>query len=190
MDVLSITRDGIRATVALAHLGARAALLPARLAVGVAELAAEKVADALFPSEPASGRANPPAAGSAAPPRPGRRPAPVHGDRAPTPGVPLRRDTEPDAQRRNGSPPSHVDEEATLVLESADPGAADGVGAEIRVDPPWPGYARMTAAEVIDRIAAQPESVLTVLLLYERSHRARPSVIAASERALTRLAGR
>src|SRR5581483_10778176 len=84
--------------------------------------------------------------------------------------------------------PPHVDEEAVLVSESADPGAEDGAGAEVRVDQPWANYAKMTAAEVIDRMAVESEPVLTVLLLYERSHRARRSVIDACERALTQLA--
>src|SRR5947209_4303998 len=136
----------------------------------------------------------PPSERYAAPPRPSRpRPAQGRGDRTRTPAVPPRPDSgpDPDARRRNGATPPapHLDEEATLVMESADPGAADGVGAVVTVDPPWPNYGRMKAAEVIDRIAVEPASVLAVLLLYERSHRARRSVIAASERELARLAG-
>jgi hypothetical protein len=79
-----------------------------------------------------------------------------------------------------------VSEEAELVAESADPGAEEGAGAQLRVQPPWPGYAKMRVSEIRDRLVAQSEAELGVLLLYERTHRARSSVIAAAEAELSR----
>jgi hypothetical protein len=116
----------------------------------------------------------PPPAPAGAPPPP---PAPAPAGAAPpeTDEAPLR-------------DPQHVDAEATLVAESADPGAADGAGASVRVETPWPGYTRMTAAEIVDRLGAQEQAALTVLLLYERAHRRRRTVIDAAERELSRRA--
>lgn len=82
--------------------------------------------------------------------------------------------------------PAPAPVEAELVAESADPGAADGAGAELRVEQPWPGYARLRAREVTDRLVAQSPEQLAVLLLYERAHRARSTVIEAAERELAR----
>jgi outer membrane biosynthesis protein TonB len=84
--------------------------------------------------------------------------------------------------------PSHVDSDVELVAESADAGAEDAAGAAVRVDPPWAGYGKLKAADVIDRLAAEDTAALSVVLLYERSHRARRSVIEATERELARRA--
>lgn len=84
--------------------------------------------------------------------------------------------------------PAHVDQEAELVAEFADAGAEDPPGAAVRVEPPWPGYGRLKAPDVIDRLAAEDTAALSVLLLYERAHRARRSVIAATQRELARRA--
>jgi hypothetical protein len=81
---------------------------------------------------------------------------------------------------------THIVVEETLVAEVADPGSADGAGAELHVAEPWPGYGAMKAGEVLDRLPVQDEASLSVLLLFERSHRARKSVIAAAERELAR----
>lgn len=80
----------------------------------------------------------------------------------------------------------HVSDGVSLVEEFADPGAQDGAGAQVRVDPPWQGYSRMRAGEVTDRLVAEPEAVLSVLLLYERAHRGRRSVLDAAQRELSR----
>ena len=85
--------------------------------------------------------------------------------------------------------PSHVDEEAVVVAQFSDPGAEDGAGAEVRVEQPWQGYGQLKAPEVIDRLVAEPNDVLALVLLYERAHRARRTVIAAAERELARRAG-
>ncbi len=93
-------------------------------------------------------------------------------------------ETSPPAGGDGATAEDHVDTGAVLVAESAEAGAEDGAGAEIRVEAPWPGYGRLRAREVIDRVRAQDEAALTVLLLYERAHRSRRSVIEAAEREL------
>jgi hypothetical protein len=87
---------------------------------------------------------------------------------------------------RDGAQRSHVSEAPRLVRESADPGAEDGAGAHVQVEQPWSGYASLKAAEVVDRLVAEPEAVLSLVLLYERAHRARRSVLEAAERQLRR----
>lgn len=95
---------------------------------------------------------------------------------------------EPSVEDGNANAPAeeqrHVDAGTAIVLESADPGAQDGAGAAVHVEQPWKGYSKMRAPEVIDRLAAQPEAAISVVLLYERSHRARRSVLDAAAREL------
>lgn len=78
----------------------------------------------------------------------------------------------------------HVSEEPELVAESADLGAADGVTAELTIDEPWEGYRRARAGEVIDSLSSSSRERLAVIQLYESTHRARKSVLAAVEREL------
>lgn len=75
-----------------------------------------------------------------------------------------------------------------LVGEFADPGADNGAGAQVHIGEPWSGYRHMKAPEVIDRITAEPEHVIGLVVLYERANRARRTVIAAAERELARRA--
>ena len=83
------------------------------------------------------------------PPRPFRRPP-----RPPTP-------TPPTPPRPDGAD-DHVSREAVLVAESADAGAAEGAGAQIRVGEPWEGYGKLTAKEVNDRLATASPASLAV----------------------------
>ena len=53
-------------------------------------------------------------------------------------------------------------------------------GPEIHVEEPWPGYASMNAPEIIDRLRVSDDTVKAVVLLYERSHRARKTVLRAA----------
>jgi hypothetical protein len=80
--------------------------------------------------------------------------------------------------------PPHVDEGATVVAEFAEEGAEDGAGAQVDLNEPWVGYDRLHADELIDRLAAASDEALAAVLLYERSTRARPSVIDAAEEQL------
>lgn len=78
----------------------------------------------------------------------------------------------------------HVSREAVLVAESADAGAADGAGAQLRIGEPWDGYGKLTAKEVNDRLAtATPES-LAVARLYESANRNRVTVLREIDRRL------
>jgi hypothetical protein len=56
----------------------------------------------------------------------------------------------------------------------------DSPGPEIRVDEPWPGYKSMNAPEIVDRVAAADEATKAVVLLYERGHRKRKTVLRAA----------
>jgi hypothetical protein len=56
----------------------------------------------------------------------------------------------------------------------------DSPGPEVHVDEPWPGYASMNAPEIIDRLRVSDDAVKAVVLLYERDHRARKTVLRAA----------
>jgi hypothetical protein len=86
--------------------------------------------------------------------------------------------------------PVHVSEEPTVVAELAEPGAEEGAGAEVHVSEPWPGYARLTASDVIARIAAATPEELAAVQLYESAHQDRTTVVAAVERELRAKSGR
>jgi hypothetical protein len=116
------------------------------------------------PSTPRRPAATAPAPAPPAPPAPAPEPAP------PTPPAP--------------APPAHVDSGATVVAEFADAGAADGAGAEVRVDEPWEGYSRLTARDVTAQLATASPATLAVVRLYESSHRNRRTVLAAVDRRL------
>jgi hypothetical protein len=81
--------------------------------------------------------------------------------------------------------PVHTPEpEPELVLESSEPGAQDGAGAQITVAEPWEGYDRLKARAVVERLSnATPEEIATVEL-YETTKRARKSILEAAERRL------
>jgi hypothetical protein len=77
-----------------------------------------------------------------------------------------------------------VSEEPTLVEELAEPGAEDGAGAEIRVDEPWEGYARMNAKQVLARLNSATPAALAAVQLYEGRHRRRQTILNAVQREL------
>lgn len=80
--------------------------------------------------------------------------------------------------------PVHVSEEPVLVEELAEPGAEQGAGPEVHVDPPWDGYERMNAKQVIDRLAAADPAALAAVQLYEGTNRRRQTVMNAVRREL------
>jgi hypothetical protein len=86
--------------------------------------------------------------------------------------------------------PTHVSEEPTVVEEFAEPGAEDGAGAQVHVAEPWPGYAQLTARDVIARISQASREELAAVQLYETAHRQRASVTAAASRELRAKSGR
>lgn len=80
--------------------------------------------------------------------------------------------------------PAHVSEEPALVEEFAEPGAEDGAGAEVRVDPPWDGYEELNAKQVVSRLADADPAELAAVELYETSHRRRQTILNAVQREL------
>jgi hypothetical protein len=106
---------------------------------------------------------------------------PVSATPAPEPEV------EPVAESEPVAP--HVDAEAEVVEEVADPGAQDGAGAQIRVDPPFDGYDKLRAADVVARLRGADVATLGAIELYERSHRRRRTVLDAVTRELKRPRG-
>jgi hypothetical protein len=86
--------------------------------------------------------------------------------------------------------PVHVSEEPTVVAEFAEPGAEDGAGAEVTVDEPWEGYARMSARDVISRLTDAAPAELAAVQLYERAHKQRETVTEAAARQLRAKSGR
>jgi len=84
--------------------------------------------------------------------------------------------------------PDHVDREAVVVAESHDPGAEDGVGAQITVDEPWDGYDELTVEQVLARLEDASAETLAVVRLYERMHRDRRGIGDGIDRRLAALA--
>lgn len=86
-----------------------------------------------------------------------------------------------------GVPPDptleRVTEEAELVGESSDIGAEGGAGPEVTVAPPWPGYDRMRARDIVDRLAGSDADLAAAVRLYEASTKGRKTVLDASLRA-------
>lgn len=76
--------------------------------------------------------------------------------------------------------PVHVSEEPVLVAESAEAGAQDGAGAELRIEEPWEGYKSMTASEIRTRLRGADAATAAAVKLYEAGHKGRSSVLRAS----------
>lgn len=123
---------------------------------------------AATPPSPAAPRTNGLADPPAAAPARAARPRPVRP--APAPAA------EPE--------PAHVDRDAVVVAESADAGAADGAGAQLRVDQPWSGYDSLKAKDVVAQLATADAATLAVVRLYESTHRERRTVLAEIDRRL------
>jgi hypothetical protein len=117
-------------------------------------------------------------------PTPAAEPEPIRRPRTPpTPASPPRPPVAPAPE------PAHVSAEAVLVEEVAEAGAESGAGAEIHVDEPWPEYGRMTAQDIVARLEQAGPAELGAVQLYERTHRARQSVLTAAERQLNGAGG-
>jgi hypothetical protein len=124
--------------------------------------------EAAEPAPAGDGAATEPAAPPTSPPTPG------------SPATPQPRTAPHPATR------AHVSEEPRLVASFADAGAEDGAGATVHVAEPWKGYARMTATDVIARLTDASREELAAVELYESTHRARRTVLAAADRQLRR----
>ncbi|HEX2160535.1 MAG TPA: hypothetical protein VHF88_01795 [Thermoleophilaceae bacterium] len=80
-----------------------------------------------------------------------------------------------------------VDDDPVPVAEFAEPGAADGAGAEVSIDPPWDGYDGLTAAQIKQRLKDADSEVVATVALYEGLGRKRRSVLDAADRRLRAL---
>jgi hypothetical protein len=76
------------------------------------------------------------------------------------------------------------------VEEVAEPGAEDGAGAEVHIEPPWESYAQMNAKDIVDRLTSADPAVLAAVQLYESSHRNRQTILNAVQRQLRSANGR
>jgi hypothetical protein len=83
-------------------------------------------------------------------------------------------------------PEAHLPDDRELVEEVADPGAEEGAGASLRVAPPFPGYDELRAADVIARLPGVDAAELGATELYERTHRARRTLLEAIAREIRR----
>jgi hypothetical protein len=119
-----------------------------------------------------------------------RTQAPRAPEVAPPPRAPEVAPPLPGPEPLPSAEPTHVSEEPELVAEVAEPGAEDGAGAAVTVGEPWPGYARMTAKQVIERLADATPAELAAVQLYESINRDRQTVRAAAERNLKTKTGR
>jgi hypothetical protein len=139
--------------------------------------AASEPASTPVPEPPASPTPGPPPAPAPqAAPTPPAAPAPA-APAPPTPGPAA-------APAPALAEPAHVAAEVELVEESADPGATDGAGAQIRIDEPWEGYRQMKAADIVDRLTSASREEIAAVELFETVGRKRKSVLTAAERAL------
>ena len=111
------------------------------------------------------------AAAEAAARRPAARPSAARRRTRPAAPRPVEPAPEP-------SPPAHVSSEPEAVASF---GPADAPGAMLEVAAPWEGYDQHSAAEVVKRVRSGDDATRAVVLLYERSHKARKSIIAAAE---------
>lgn len=113
------------------------------------------------------------------PPTPAQSPEPS-ADVAPVPTPAAAADpTAPEA-----GADAHVSREAVLVAESADEGAGDGAGAQIRIGEPWEGYGELTVKQVNERLATAGPELLAVARLYEAANRNRVTVLKEIDRRL------
>jgi hypothetical protein len=166
--VLSLAREPARLTLRVWEFGFSTAAEAARLGLDLIDPGRETQGFAEYraPSHPG-------AAGNGVDPMPTRAPA------------------EPDVVVEEVPPavpdeliPDHVDEEPVLVAEAAEEGAEDGAGPELHIEEPWDGYAKMTAADIRDRLSAATPAEAAAVELYESTHKSRRSVMDAAARAL------
>lgn len=99
-------------------------------------------------------------------PRPPRAPKPASVPAPPPPGPVL----------ETLSAVKTLDDTPELV--ESEGGASPG--AQLRVDAPWDGYEQMKAADIVDRLVVADAAEKAVVRLYEQTHKARKSVLAAA----------
>jgi hypothetical protein len=162
--------------------------LPLAAARGALTGVLEAVAEALEDATP-----SPPPAPAA--PRPASPPpvSPLLADDAPVtplrprptppPPPPPPADEPPPAAAEAFGPPEPTRGEAARAREALREAeaTAGSPGPEIRIDEPWPGYAKLRALDIVDRLAAADEATKAMVRLFESEHRKRRTVLAATE---------
>jgi hypothetical protein len=115
-----------------------------------------------------------------------RRPEPSHPEPVSAEDAAARIERAPGLREQRTPPPQapHVSEEPELVREEAEPGAEEGAGPRLVVQEPWEGYARMSARDVIARLAGATAAELAAVSLYESANRSRQTVLDAVQRQL------
>jgi hypothetical protein len=136
------------------------------------------------PRRVASEPASTPVSEPPAPPIPGPPPAPTPATPGPVAATTPATPGPAAAPTPSLAEPAHVASEVELVEESADPGATDGAGAQIRIDEPWEGYRQMKAADIIDRLTSASREEIAAVELFETVGRKRKSVLTAAQREL------
>ncbi|MEO8689639.1 MAG: hypothetical protein ABI611_15675, partial [Solirubrobacteraceae bacterium] len=76
-----------------------------------------------------------------------------------------------------GDEPAHVTSGAEPVASF---GPAGDPSPTLQVQAPWDGYDALPAAEIVKRVRAADEATRAVVLLYERGHKDRASVVRAA----------
>lgn len=120
--------------------------------------------------------------GASAPPAPEQLP-PLASERLEREGIVAPADLDAPAPEALGGP-DHVSTEAVLVREDAEPGAEEGAGAAVHVEPPWKSYGGMSARDVVARLRGASSAELAAVQLYETANRNRQTVLQAVAREL------
>jgi hypothetical protein len=108
--------------------------------------------------------------------RPEARPRNAARSRPAAPASPLAPPLDPGAELL-GDERAHVSREAEPVASF---GPAGDPSSTLEVQAPWAGYDDQPAARIIRRVRAGDEATRAVVLLYERGHKGRASVIRAA----------
>jgi hypothetical protein len=157
-----------------ASLGVRAALLPLKVSAHVAEAACEQLRGRTATAEPLQAAPSPePVAVAVAEPE--APPAPKPAARRAKP----RRSADPTKAQvaRERRARAAAEEQAAQETDALPP-----AGAEIVVAEPWDGYAQLSAAEVVDRLADADPTTRAAVRLYELAHESREAVLHVTER--------
>lgn len=104
---------------------------------------------------------------------------------APAPPAPtVRPAPEPPAPPAEPAAPeiTRADAARLRLQQRAAEATEDSPGAEIHVDEPWPGYAKLNARDIVDRLAVADPAERAVVLLYEQAHRNRKTVVEAARK--------
>jgi hypothetical protein len=121
-------------------------------------------------------------------PRPAPPPPPPEPTPAPPPAAATDRPYAPGAEPITETeafappPPEPTTGEAARTREARREAEAtdDSPGAEVHVDEPWPGYRKLKAPDIVDRLGAADPATKAVVRLYESQHRKRRTVLAAT----------